>query len=69
MHEVVWNKPFMHRHVAELRRQGHCLVDPEPVETFQISSGKQVVSRSMPAPTEAAEKVEAWLTATATVPQ
>ena len=61
MHEVVWDKPFMHRHVAELRNQGHCVVDPEPVETFQISSGKQVRSRSMPSPDRAAAIVDAWL--------
>lgn len=61
MHEVVWRKPFMHRYVAQLREQGHCVVEPEPVETFQISSGKQVVSLSMPAPECAAAKVDAWL--------
>jgi phosphopantothenoylcysteine synthetase/decarboxylase len=75
MHEVVWDKPFMHRHVAELRDQGHCIVDPEPVETFQISSGQQVVSRSMPPPDRVAAIVDAWLAeaagidaATSTIP-
>ena len=61
LHHTVWRKPFLQRHVADLREQGHRVVDPQPLETFQISAQRQVLTLSMPAPGQVAEMIDDWL--------
>jgi phosphopantothenoylcysteine decarboxylase/phosphopantothenate--cysteine ligase len=61
LHHTVWRKPFLQRHVAELREQGHRVVDPQPLETFQISAQRQVLTLSMPPPDVVAATIDAWL--------
>src|SRR6266540_2224643 len=61
MNPVMWRKPAMQRHVAELRAQGDTVVAPVETTTYHMWKGAKDVGLSLPDPDEAAAIVRDWL--------
>jgi phosphopantothenoylcysteine decarboxylase len=61
MNPVMWNKPVIQRHVAELRAQGDTVVAPVETTTYHMWKGAKDVGLSLPDPDEAAAIVRHWL--------
>lgn len=61
MNKVMWDKPVIQRHVAELRASGDHVVDPEEREVHEIWRGSRGPGVSMAGPDKAAALVADWL--------
>ncbi|GKQ40598.1 flavoprotein [Streptomyces sp. A012304] len=60
MNRTMWTRSSVRRHVAELRAEGHTVVDPSPGEAYEIWQRRIVPSVIMPGPDPAVEVISVW---------
>jgi Flavoprotein len=63
MNKVMWEKATTRRHVAQLRDEGHIVVEPQPQPTFELWQRRNVIGPTMPTPEQATELIIEWLEA------
>jgi phosphopantothenoylcysteine synthetase/decarboxylase len=61
MNPVMWRKPVIQRHVAELRADGSVVVDPIETTTFHLWKKEKDIGLSLPDPEDVAAIVSRWL--------
>ena len=61
MNKVMWNKASTQRHVAQLRDEGHIVVEPQLQPTFELWQQRNVIGPTMPTPEQATELIIEWL--------
>lgn len=54
MNELMWKNSVVQRNAGRLREDGHHVIDPQPVRSWEIASGALAIRLGIPSPQEAA---------------